>query len=99
MNPDEKRKLVERLVALTMPELVCDAKSVAEETVEFASRLREKLLQKQIELHIKHLEPEQIQALLDFYDTDMGASILKSQAKIEEELANTVSVVDEASHG
>ncbi len=43
--------------------------------------------QEQIELYIKHYEPEQLQALLDFYGTDIGKSILESQCRVADELA------------
>jgi len=43
--------------------------------------------QEQIELYIKHYEPEQLQALLDFYGTDIGKSILQSQSRVSDELA------------
>lgn len=87
------RELVEKLVAITLPDLEREASDTAAEHDEFAESLREKFRRQQIELRMKHFEPEQVQALLDFYDSEMGASILESQAKIDREIASSVSIL------
>jgi len=87
------RELVEKLVAITLPDLEREACDTAAEHDEFAESLREKFRRQQIELRMKHFEPGQVQALLDFYDSEMGASILESQAKIDRELARSVSIL------
>ena len=93
MQSDEKKKLVEKLVDLTVRDLMSESDRSMSTGKEFSSRMRKKFRQEQIDLRLKHFESEQIRALLDFYDTAMGKSILESQSKIDHEVASNVSVI------
>lgn len=55
--------------------------------------MRFRMRQEQTELYIKHFDSEQLQALLDFYSTDIGKSILESQSKVSDELAAGTRIV------
>ncbi|MEX0963853.1 MAG: DUF2059 domain-containing protein [Pseudohongiellaceae bacterium] len=98
MQADEKLQFVERLVELTLGNLASEPDPSTSTNNEFANALREKFRQQQIDLRMKYFEPEQIVALLEFYDTPMGRSILQKQAKIEQEIASNVSVISNAAH-
>jgi len=60
---------------------------------EMAEKMRLRMRQEQAELYLKHFTTEQLQALLDFYKTDMGKSILESQSRVSDELAGGIRLV------
>lgn len=41
-----------------------------------------------IELRAKHMTSEQLDAMLNFYDSDMGKSIVEAQERIREEMSS-----------
>lgn len=98
MKADEKRVLVERLVELTVRDVMSDSDMSTSIGKELKNRMRQKILQEQVELRLKHFELEQIEALLDFYSTDIGKSILKSQSNIDQELSARISIVSHDTH-
>ncbi|GJM12240.1 MAG: hypothetical protein DHS20C12_06430 [Pseudohongiella sp.] len=98
MQPDEKRELVRRLVEIISRDKTSEQSSPSDIGYEFSKRMNEKIQQEQIELHMKHFDAEQIKALLDFYDSPMGRSILECQSNIDHELADNISVVSEDVH-
>lgn len=55
---------------------------------EMTETLRSRMRAEQTELHIRHYEDAQLAALLDFYATDMGKSILASQESLAKEIAS-----------
>ena len=88
VDTDRKRKLAEDVVDLTVMNRVRSSASLnGIPDPETAEKMRLRMRQEQIELYIKHYEPEQLQALLDFYSTDIGKSILESQCRVADELA------------
>jgi hypothetical protein len=65
MQSDEKKKLVEKLVDLTVRDLMSESDRSMSTGKEFSSRMRKKFRQEQIDLRLKHFESEQIRALLN----------------------------------
>jgi len=93
MNADEKRKLVEELVALTAGDPVRKHPPGAAGLKEIDEKIRQRMREQQINIRLKHFSPEQIVALLDFYATKMGKSILSSQGRISDEIASAMQLV------
>lgn len=97
MDAEEKRSLAEKVVDLTVMNRV---RGIATDsngpnagmTEEFRSRMRAE----QTALYVKHYEPEQFIAILDFYNTDIGKSILASQERLADEMASGTRLVSEA---
>lgn len=98
MQPDEKKKLVERLVDLTVPNTMRESDMSTKVGSALASGMRQRMRQEQIDVRMRHLSPEQISALLAFYDSAMGRSILESQAEIERELGSSMSLISHDVH-
>lgn len=98
MQPDDKKKLVERLVDLTVCNTICESDMSTKVGSALARGMRQRMRQEQIDVRMKHLSPEQISALLAFYDSAMGRSILASQAEIERELGSSMSVISHDVH-
>ncbi len=98
MQPVEKKKLVEKLVDLTVPDTLSESDMSSSIGYELASRMRQRIRQEQIDIRLRHLEPEQIHALLEFYDTAMGRSILESQSKIDRDIAESMSSISADVH-
>lgn len=48
------------------------------------------LVELQVKLRAKHMSNEQLDALLDFYSSDMGRSILEAQERIRKETGVTL---------
>lgn len=87
MSADSKRDLTEKVVDLTiMNRFRATATSNGKPDPEMAEKLRLRMREEQIVLHLKHFESEQLSALLEFYGTEVGASILKSQEQIASEI-------------
>ena len=93
MPAEDKHKLVEELVDLSVRDVMNSADLSSNLGNEITSRMRGKIRQEQIDLRMKHFEIDQIKALLEFYRTEMGKSILESQSRIEQELAEGISVL------
>ena len=88
MDTESKRELAEKVVDLTvMNRARSFATTNGASDPAMAEKIRLRMRQEQIELYMKHYEPEQFVALLDFYNTDIGRSILESQSKVSDELA------------
>ncbi|PCJ23362.1 MAG: hypothetical protein COA96_11945 [SAR86 cluster bacterium] len=98
MQFDEKKELVEKLVELTVRDIVSESDTLTKVGYKFASRMKQKIRQEQVDLRLKHFAPEQIKALLNFYDTAMGKSILENQSKIDHEIASNVSIISHEVH-
>ncbi|PHS06164.1 MAG: hypothetical protein COA78_14510 [Blastopirellula sp.] len=60
---------------------------------EMTEKLRLRMREEQTVLYIRHYEPEQLLALLDFYSTDIGKSILDSQKRVSDDMASGVRLV------
>ena len=99
MNAEEKRKLVEELVALSVGDPVRKhpvrkhPPGAADLFNEIDEKIRQRMREKQINVRLKHFSPEQIVALLDFYATEMGKSILTSQGRISDEIASAMQLI------
>lgn len=65
---------------------------------ETTEMLRSRMRAEQTALHIRHYEEEQLSALLDFYSTDMGKSILASQESLAKEIASGTRLESGAMH-
>ncbi len=98
MQPDEKKKLIEKLVDLTVTDTLSESDMSTSIGHALASRMRERIRQEQVDIRLRHLEPEQISALLDFYSTAMGKSILESQSRIDREIAISMSNISNEVH-
>ena len=88
MQPDEKKKLVEKLVDLTVQFNMSECDISTAVGAELVNRMRLRMRQAQIDARMKHLDPEQVSALLTFYGSTMGRSILERQARIDAELGS-----------
>ena len=98
MQPDEKRKLVENLVNLTVGDTLSETDMSTRIGYEFATRMRQRIQKEQIDIRMKNFDEGQIRALLDFYGTEMGQSILASQSKIDHELASSMAAISSDVH-
>lgn len=79
MDTESKRELAEKVVDLTVMNRVRSFASMnGVPDPAMAEKMRLRMRQEQTELYIKHFEPEQLFALLDFYSTELGKSILES---------------------
>lgn len=88
MTDDKKRELAERLVDLSvMGRAKCVASDNCGPNKDLMNKMRSRMRQQQISLYCKHFQTEQLQALVDFYSTEMGKSILRSQERISDELS------------
>ncbi|MEZ5490271.1 MAG: DUF2059 domain-containing protein [Gammaproteobacteria bacterium] len=94
MDTDRKRELAEKVVDLTVMSRVRSFANLnGVPDADMTEKLRSRMRQEQTELYIKHFEPEQLLALLDFYNTEIGQSILESQKKVSDELAAGTRIV------
>ena len=88
VSTDEKRILAEKVVDLTV---MNRARAIASDSngrnAEKTEKLMSQMRGQQIDLYIKHYHPAQLKALIDFYDTDMGKSILVTQKHVSEDMA------------
>jgi hypothetical protein len=84
MGPDEKRKLAERVVELTVMNRLQD---------QMPEEAKERLWEEQVGLHLKHFEPEQLTAHIDFYETEMGKSISLSQKRMADDFRSGIKLV------
>lgn len=96
MSDEEKRKLAEKVVDLTV---MNRAKAFASDSngpnAEMTEKLRLRMREEQTVLYIKHYETEQLMALLDFYSTETGKSILASQERLSNDMASGIRLVSE----
>ena len=82
----EKLGLVERLVDLTVRNPVgAISGNPTDIDMEMHEQIRQRARQQQIDVRLKHFTTEQVRALLDFYESDMGRSIIESEKRIAEE--------------
>lgn len=97
MNAEEKRKLVEKLVDLTVRAVRDPMRkhpALADELFkEINEKIRQQMRKQQIEIRLKHFNLEQLVALLDFYETDLGKSIIASQGLISDEIDSAMQLV------
>ena len=94
MNTDNKRKLVEKLVELTVRDPVSEVTGSASEIgLELREKLRERFKEQQVNIRLRHFSEDQLKALVGFYETDMGISILEAQNRISEELAAGIELI------
>ncbi len=101
MNNEDQYKKAERLVELTgvgRNYISGSRRETPSETHE-ADRQR-MMMEHQIELRAKHMSPEQLDALLEFYSGEMGKSILEAQERIRQETSKFhASLVTNSSSG
>ena len=57
--------------------------------------MRQRFREEQINIRFKHFSTDQLIALLNFYETDMGESILITQNDISEEIISGFQLVSE----
>jgi hypothetical protein len=93
VQTDEKRILAEKIVDLTV---ISHIQNISTIRTDMAKEMFEKVVsdmrEQQIQLHLKHFETNQLAALLDFYSSEMGASILASQRRVSGELAENTKI-------
>ena len=83
MSTEEKRELAAKVVRLTLREPTVTGAGITEE---YKASIRNRFYDEQTALRVKHFSVEQLRALLDFYSSDMGASILQSQNKMIDDM-------------
>ncbi len=94
MDTGRKRELAEKVVDLTvMNRIRTSATMNGVPDPEMAEKHRLRMREEQTELYLKHYEPEQFVALLDFYNTNIGKSILESQKKVSDDMASGMRLV------
>ena len=99
VDAEGKRKLAEEIVDLTvMNKFRAFSDSTSQKSLDSLNRARIRMREEQIELYVKHFEIEQLNAILDFYGTDMGKSILSSHERMSDELASGVKLVSSNVH-
>lgn len=83
MSDEIKRQLATKVAYLTLREPTITGTGISEE---YKEQLRKRFYEEQIALRVKHFSEDQLQALLDFYSSAMGKSILESQNKMTDDM-------------
>jgi hypothetical protein len=78
-SDDDVRELAARVVRLMVREPAYSGNGITEE---YRQQMTQRYFDEQTELRVKHYTVEQLQALLDFYSSAMGRSILDSQNRM-----------------
>ena len=83
MTSESKQVLCEKVVDLTvMNRMQATATVNGTPDPDMAKKMRARMREEQIALHMKHFEADQLVAMLDFFSTEVGASILQSQKEM-----------------
>ena len=91
---DNKKDLVKKLVELTIRDPVAAISgNPSELDKKMNEKLRSRIREEQINVRIKHFTLDQINALLDFYATEMGQSIIESEKRISKEFLAGIELV------
>lgn len=85
MPADQKRELATKVTHLMLREPNITGQGITEEQI---AELRGQYYDQQIALREKHFSERQLRALLEFYSSEIGQSILKSQ----EEMSNDMGI-------
>lgn len=85
MDTENKRKLALELLKLTQPVTQPDYGDVPESVRTQLSLAQEKHASVFLDLYVKLYSEEQLQAQFDFYSSEMGKSILKTQSEVNRE--------------
>lgn len=94
MTAESKKELAEKVVDLTVMNRVHTFATLNDKPdPATAAKHRARMRDEQVALYIKHYETEQLLALLDFYSTDIGKSILESQKRASDDLASGIRLV------
>ncbi len=84
MQTDEhKRELALRVVKLMLREPTVTGTGITEE---YRDQIRDRHYKEQTDLRVKHFSTEQLEALLNFYQSDIGKSILESQNRMIDDM-------------
>ena len=78
-SEDEKRELAARVVRLMVRKPAYSGNGITEE---YKEKMTQRYFDEQTELRVQHYTTEQLQALLEFYGSGMGLSILESQNRM-----------------
>ena len=88
MTEDERREAVKRLFELRRE---FSAGKVREDTPdaikEMRGRVHEKVREAAAELYVEHFSDEQLNAMLDFYGSELGQSIIETQSLIRDRIS------------
>jgi len=94
MDTREKRKLAEKVVDLTVMNRARATATVNNKPdPEMTEKLKLRMREEQTELYVKHFDSDQLLALLDFYTTEMGKSILESQKRVSGDISSGMRIV------
>jgi len=94
VTSESKRGLVEKLVELTVRDPVGNIfGNPSDLDIEMHDKLRMRFHEQQIEIRLKHFTTEQLEALLEFHESNMGKSILEAQNRISEEFSSSIELV------
>ena len=103
MTQMEKQKLAERLVDLTMKDRFPGplAEGATEARKEMRQRRGDKFMQLWAEIYAKHYADEQLLAILNFYESDIGRSILDTRPALTAEFNSRIAELSSSSvsHG
>jgi len=88
MSGDQKRELAEKVVDQTVMHRMKITSDSNGSNPQLTEKFRSQMREQQIDLYCKHFEIEQLQALLDFYSTEMGKSILESQKRLSGDISS-----------
>ncbi|PCH61700.1 MAG: hypothetical protein COC19_04495 [SAR86 cluster bacterium] len=94
MNSEEKRELAETVVDMTVMNRFRIFSSNSDGyDAKMSEIARFRMREEQTALYAKHYQSKQLTALLDFYSSEMGKSILTSQERVADEMASGVKLV------
>lgn len=98
VHNNKKKKLVEKFLNLKASLLMSDSELSLNSDSEYSKHMRLKFSKEQVDLHLKYFDIEQLEALLSFYDTAIGKSILENQIKIDHEISSDISIISDEVH-
>ena len=96
VDSEQKRRLAEEVVDLTvMNRFRSFSAGSTGRSADGDMQARVRMRQQQTELYKKHFEVEQLTAILDFYRTELGESILTSHERLVDDMASGFRLVTE----
>ncbi len=97
MTPEDKARKAEQLFDLMVRDSFPDLTTAGAsgKLLELQKELGNRFRKLHIELRLKHFTDEQLEALLSFYDSDLGKSIIDAELQIREEFSMLMKGVTE----
>lgn len=99
MDTEKKREIATELLTLTQQGIQPEFNDAPEAPKAQLSQFQEKQASVFVDLYVEHYSLEQLQAQLDFYTSEMGKSILKTQSELNREFRRILpELTQELSH-